>query len=174
MIIEDYEVKLSDVECVPGSIYSAKALLPGDVSAVMPYLNAVLDRPRMSSPGSDEGFIVWQDSERKYALRPHELAVSNIVERRQANELIARTVRMINDTWERRDEITPDFEPKSRPAALELFKLLPGTNCGDCGFSSCLAFATALSEGERRPKDCPALLSEEHSGARAGLEELCF
>jgi hypothetical protein len=40
---------------------------------------------------------------------------------------------------------------------LELFKILPRTNCGDCGVASCLAFATqVIKEGEDMAR-CPHL-----------------
>jgi len=38
---------------------------------------------------------------------------------------------------------------------LEIYALLPRTNCGDCGISTCLAFAAAVLKEEKRPADCP-------------------
>jgi hypothetical protein len=40
---------------------------------------------------------------------------------------------------------------------LEIYALLPRTNCGDCGISTCLAFAAAVLKEEKRPADCPHL-----------------
>jgi hypothetical protein len=40
---------------------------------------------------------------------------------------------------------------------LELYKHLPRTNCGDCGISTCLAFAAAVIKEEKRLADCPHL-----------------
>lgn len=40
---------------------------------------------------------------------------------------------------------------------LELYKHLPKTNCGDCGISTCLAFAAAVIKEEKRLADCPHL-----------------
>ena len=31
---------------------------------------------------------------------------------------------------------------------IEIFKLLPKTNCGDCGVPTCLAFAMNLASGK--------------------------
>ncbi len=44
---------------------------------------------------------------------------------------------------------------------LEIVKLLPKTNCGQCGEVSCLAFAVALAAGKKRPEDCPYLDPEK-------------
>ena len=40
---------------------------------------------------------------------------------------------------------------------LELYKHLPKTNCGDCGVSTCLAFAAAVIKEEKRLTECPHL-----------------
>ncbi len=40
---------------------------------------------------------------------------------------------------------------------LELYKILPQTNCRKCFFPSCLAFAAAVIKGERQLAECPEL-----------------
>jgi acetyl-CoA decarbonylase/synthase complex subunit gamma len=40
---------------------------------------------------------------------------------------------------------------------LEIFKQLPQTNCKDCAFPTCLAFAVALASGKVTPEKCPHL-----------------
>ncbi|GAG54695.1 unnamed protein product [marine sediment metagenome] len=50
---------------------------------------------------------------------------------------------------------------------IEIFKLLPKTNCGECGVPTCLAFAMNLAAGKAELSACP-YVSEE---ARAKLEE---
>jgi len=49
---------------------------------------------------------------------------------------------------------------------LDILKLLPGTNCGDCGERTCLAFATAVVRKNRLAGDCPHL----EAGVVARLE----
>jgi acetyl-CoA decarbonylase/synthase complex subunit gamma len=50
---------------------------------------------------------------------------------------------------------------------IEIFKLLPKTNCGECGVPTCLAFAMSLAAGKSELSKCP-YLSEE---AKNKLEE---
>lgn len=50
---------------------------------------------------------------------------------------------------------------------IEIFKLLPKTNCGDCGVPTCLAFAMNLAAGKVELVACPHV-SEE---AKAQLQE---
>ncbi len=41
------------------------------------------------------------------------------------------------------------------PTPLEIYKILPQTNCGKCILPSCLAFAAAVAAGGRKLKECP-------------------
>ncbi|MFC1782368.1 acetyl-CoA decarbonylase/synthase complex subunit gamma [Planctomycetota bacterium] len=50
---------------------------------------------------------------------------------------------------------------------LQIFKLLPKTNCKECGLPTCLAFAMALAQKKAKLEDCPHA-SEE---AKASLAE---
>ena len=40
---------------------------------------------------------------------------------------------------------------------LELYKLLPKLNCGECGLPTCMAFATTVIQGKKGLDDCPHL-----------------
>jgi acetyl-CoA decarbonylase/synthase complex subunit gamma len=50
---------------------------------------------------------------------------------------------------------------------IEIFKMLPKTNCGDCGVPTCLAFAMKLAAGQAELAACPHVSDE----AKASLEE---
>lgn len=43
---------------------------------------------------------------------------------------------------------------------IEIFKLLPKTNCGECGVPTCLAFAMALAAGKAELSACPQVSEE--------------
>ena len=48
---------------------------------------------------------------------------------------------------------------------LEFLKFTPKTNCGECGYAACLAFAAAVTKGGENPGKCPyvdvSLLGDE-------------
>ena len=44
--------------------------------------------------------------------------------------------------------------------ALEIYKLLPKTNCRECGFSTCLAFAMQIAAGKAGIDQCPPASDE--------------
>ena len=50
---------------------------------------------------------------------------------------------------------------------IEIFKLLPKTNCGECGVPTCLAFAMSLAAGKAELVACPYVSDE----AKEKLEE---
>jgi len=44
---------------------------------------------------------------------------------------------------------------------IEVYKKLPGQNCGDCPQNTCMAFALAIIKGEADPSECPLLSDDE-------------
>lgn len=50
------------------------------------------------------------------------------------------------------------MSPEKNP--LEVYKILPKTNCGQCYLPSCLAFAAAVISGAKKPADCPFVAEE--------------
>jgi acetyl-CoA decarbonylase/synthase complex subunit gamma len=53
------------------------------------------------------------------------------------------------------------------PSGIEILKLLPKTNCGDCGQPTCLAFAMNLAAAKAELDACPHISDE----AREALSE---
>lgn len=59
----------------------------------------------------------------------------------------------------------------NRLTPLHLYKLTPKTNCGECGFATCLAFATQAIVGQVDLDACPYLPGEELGPFRLKLSE---
>ena len=57
---------------------------------------------------------------------------------------------------------------------LEVYKFLPQTNCGECGFDTCMSFAAHIIDRGVKPTDCPPLVkeSEKDPKLKKKLEEL--
>ncbi len=55
---------------------------------------------------------------------------------------------------------------------IDVYKLLPKTNCGECGEANCMAFATRLVNGELVLHDCPPLHTAEYTAANEALSTL--
>ena len=55
--------------------------------------------------------------------------------------------------------------------AVEIYKLLPKTNCGKCGVSSCFGFAAKLATRQAKTDDCPDLKAEAREMLREDERE---
>jgi len=58
-------------------------------------------------------------------------------------------------------QIEPKFEGSPKPKILEILKLLPKTNCQECGQPTCMVFAALAAQGVKNADDCPALTEEK-------------
>ena len=59
------------------------------------------------------------------------------------------------------------------PGPLEIYPLLPGTNCKECGEANCMAFATKMAEYTVKLTDCTPLFKESKYAKKLGqLKEL--
>ena len=55
--------------------------------------------------------------------------------------------------------------------AVEIYKLLPKTNCGKCGTTSCFGFAAKLATHQASPDDCPTMTKEAREELRASDQD---
>ena len=88
---------------------------------------------------------------------------------------LERIRRLVERTWTDRERVVPCFETRKRPPALEIYKRLPGTNCGQCGMPTCLAMATQVWMGTMSPKLCLPLFGEagRFLHLKEPLREIC-
>lgn len=55
---------------------------------------------------------------------------------------------------------------------IDVYKLLPRTNCGECGVPNCMAFATKVVNGEAIVDGCPPIHSSQYKDSFHQLGEL--
>jgi len=168
-LITDYQVRLADSACGAGTRWGAQVTLADDISAALPYLNAVLDKARYDHQNE---VLIWEDKGQKYAFRPTEIRVARVQDPENARHIVSELVDKVNRIWQERDNITPSFTERNPPPVIDIFKLLPGTNCRQCGYPTCMAYAASLSKGLAQLEQCPALSQNEHSENRKKLLEL--
>jgi ArsR family metal-binding transcriptional regulator len=170
MLIDHYEIEMFSPPCDPGSpIWVARVKTDADLGECMPYVNASV-RNAFYDPGTPT--LVWREDAHKYAMRQNIISINNLKDRDHAGRVAKKIVDRINDIWERREEITPSYDTRVVPKVLDILKLLPRTNCRECGCPSCMAFAAQLVEGEKSAEDCPPILREEGRKSLEGLREL--
>ena len=155
--ITDYDFRLISPACHPGAdIWSVKISFSKDISSLLPLLNAELENADYNHQAK---VLVWKSGEKKYAFRPKEISVAPLRDREQAPAFCSEAVEIVNDIWQRKDEIEPDYTKRELPTVMELYKKLPRSNCGECGYPTCMAFAAALRTGKAPAEDCPSITS---------------
>jgi len=137
-----------------------KADFSDNISEVMPYLNTVLSNAAYSRDGS---LITFMKEFRLLVLYPTNMTMAKARNMTDALQVLDWLKELINDTWEKRDSITPNFEKKKRPATMDIYKLLPQTNCRECGDATCFAFAARLLQGAQKIENCKPLFSKEYA-----------
>ena len=170
MLIEHYDIAVFTPPCDPGAErFSAKALLLTDISEALPYLNATL---RGAVYNRAANTLTWKKGGHNIAFHPYEIATSNVEDRAAAVAELEGLIDLVNRTWERRAEITPDTTERQRPTAMALYKLLPGTNCRACGQPSCWNFALKLAAAQVELTACTPLYEPAYAEKLAALQTL--
>lgn len=170
MLIEKYDVEVFTPPCEPGAErYAAKARLIADISEVLPYLNATL-RGAIYHPGAQA--LTWKKGGHNIAFHSYEIATSNVEDRDGAEKELKGLIDLVNRTWERRTEITPDTTTRQRPTPMAIYKLLPNSNCKECGEPTCYSFALKLAAAQKKLADCPSLTEPQYAEKLAALEEI--
>lgn len=170
-IIKEYSLELEAPGCAPGSEnWNATAHFEYDIDAVFPYLNAVWEGA-LYNPDARQ--LAWKMDERRVGLRPREITISNLPDRDTAAVEMEKLIAEINRVWMDREQIVPRHTARKRLVAMEVFRLLPQTNCRACGQPSCFAFASQVTVGGAGLEACTPLHSEpQYAGQRRSLLEM--
>jgi ArsR family metal-binding transcriptional regulator len=170
MLIENYDLEVFTPPCDPGSErYAARARLFVDISEILPYLNATL-RGAVYLPSANA--LTWKKGGHNIAFHAYEIAVSNVEDREGAEKELKGVINLVNRTWEERSEIAPDTTTRQRPTSMAVFKLLPQTNCKQCGEPTCYTFALKLVTAQKNVADCPLLNEPKYKDKSVALEEI--
>jgi len=169
-LITDYNCELAEAGCAPGSgFYALKVTLRRDISAVLPYLNALFENTRYDH---DNRILICEMNNRGYAFRSLDIRVSGIVDVSDVPQVAKEVVDRVNQVWRERDQITPSYLERKLPTVIDIYQLLPRTNCKQCGYITCLAFAAELRTDPGLLAQCPPLLQSEYARNREDLEAL--
>jgi ArsR family metal-binding transcriptional regulator len=170
MLIEMYDLEVFTPPCDPGAErYAARARLTADISEVLPYLNATL-RGAIYHPGANA--LTWKQGGHNIAFHAYEIATSNVEDQEGAEKEIKALIKLVNRTWERRAEIAPDTSMRQRPTPMAIYKLLPNTNCKECGEPTCYSFALKLTAAQKKLANCPPLAEPQYAEKLAALEQI--
>ena len=169
-LITDYKIELTEPGCFPGSgYYGILVTLPADISDIFPYLNAVLDDTLFDR---ENRILIGRDKGRRYAFRPDNIRVAGVDDVTEVQQIAREVVERTNQVWEQRADITPSYRERSVPATINIYQLLPKTNCRECGYPACLVFADDARNNPELLDRCPPLCRPENADMRAQIEKL--
>jgi ArsR family metal-binding transcriptional regulator len=159
MLLESYIKEIFRPECNP-SFQSLHCIahLDQDITEVLPYLNATLGGfEYLNNPPA----VTFRIQGKILTVHAREIAVNALRDEEEADKILEWMKREINDAWDNREKITPSFEGAPKPKILEILKLLPKTNCRECGQPTCMVFASLAAQGVKGAEDCPALTEDK-------------
>jgi ArsR family metal-binding transcriptional regulator len=97
--------------------------------------------------------------------------ITQVVDTAEGLELFAALKEAVNAVWEKRAELTAVTAKKRAPRHLDIWELLPRSNCGQCNEATCLAFAVAVVQQKRLLTECPPLQSDSSFADRKATLE---
>ena len=101
-------------------------------------------------------------------LSPDQVHIIRVKDAQEGLDLLEALKDAINAVWEKREELTAVTAHRRAPHHLDIWGLLPRTNCKQCGEASCLAFAVALVQGNRNLDECLSIQAEPHLTVQRG------
>jgi len=159
MLLSGYTLEIFRSKCnADAQTLHCFAHLHDDVGAALPYLNTVLGG---FSYIKDPPALTLKNSGKLITIHSRKIAVNALQDEEQAEKIVAWLQREINSAWESREEIEPSTSGAKQPALMEVLKLLPKTNCKECGEPTCMVFAVRVIEGAKDHSNCPPLQGEK-------------
>ena len=169
VLLTSYKREIFRPECNPGfqSLHCI-AHLDQDVSAVLPYLNAVLGGFEYLK---DPPAVTFRAQGKLITIHGNKIAVNALQDETEADKILEWLKREINSAWGNREHIIPSFEGQPKPKIVEIMKLLPKTNCRQCGEPTCMVFAVRLAEGAKGTQACPELANDNRERLQSYLSQ---
>ena len=115
------------------------------------------------------GIIAWNPEASTLTFRrPHgfmtlysdKVYITQIQDAAEGQELLAALTEAVNAVWEKRSELIALKSKKRAPRHLDIWELLPRTNCKQCGEATCMAFAVGLLQQKRELAECLPLMAD--------------
>jgi len=170
MLLHDYTLRVVLSDCNPSSQkVNAIADLSEDISEVLPYLNTVLKGLQFHQA---DKFLMVKRKGHVITFWPRQIAVTKLEDEKEATAVMEELKQIVNETGANKDHIEPTYTSRPVPRPLDIFKLLPGKNCKECGEPTCMAFAVKLVGREIAIGKCVPLFSDEFKEKRKVLLDL--
>jgi ArsR family metal-binding transcriptional regulator len=137
---------------------------------VLPYLATL---PSVIAYNPDARMLTFRRSPGFLTLYSDRIYITQVKHADEGLELLAALKDAINTTWDHRAKLVAVTVGHRAPRPLDVWMLLPQTNCKQCGEATCMAFAVGLLQHKRSVIECPALHADNAlTDRRATLEAM--
>lgn len=152
MFLKDYSLEIFKSKCqADAKGVHCFAHLNQDVSEALPYLNAALGGfEYLQNPPA----VTFRVQGKLITVHGDKIAVNALKDENEARKIVEWMKNEINDAWDKKDQIEPCTTGMPKPGIIDILKLLPKTNCRECGEPTCMVFATKVAEGAKGAENC--------------------
>ena len=126
-----------------------------DFSHLFPFIQAIeKDAIHFENPE----YLQFKKDEIQCSLYPpNHISAGFFLGRDEALIFASGIIKYLNDLEKRKSKIKPQFKSYQHLHVPDILRLLPLSNCGKCGFRTCMAFAGAVSRRRMTLDRCPDL-----------------
>lgn len=153
-----YLERIMLVKTLPCLAEPGKIIVIGEPSRrldeVIPYM-AML--PNVITHNPQAGTLTLRRQQGFLTLHADRVSITQVHDVEEGLELLSHLADAVNATWTHRHELVPVSEPRRVPQLLDIWSLLPQTNCKRCDEATCMAFAVALLQHRRTLSECKVL-----------------
>jgi ArsR family metal-binding transcriptional regulator len=135
---------------------------------VLPYLATL---PGILAWNPEACILTFRRPHGFMTLYSDKVFITQIKDAAEGQELLAALTEAINEVWEKRSELVAMTTKKRAPRHLDIWELLPRTNCKQCGEATCMAFAVGLLQKPRDLDECLPLMADPVLGERRATLE---
>ncbi len=150
------------VKTLPCLAEPGKIIVIGEPSRrlddVLPYLATL---PNVITYNPDTCTLTLRRQPGFISLYSEKAYITKVQDAEEGLQLFKALVDAINATWDHREELLAMTARKSAPRPLDIWTLLPQTNCKKCGEATCMAFACNLLLQERELYECTPLQEDQ-------------
>lgn len=170
MLLNEYQLRIVLPECnFSAETVNAIVTLSDDITEMLPYLNRVLKGMQYIEK---EKILTVKRGGHLITFRPKEIAITKLEDENEARAVMEELKQVVNETYQNRDKIEPDYTMGKELKSSDILKLLPKTNCKECGERTCFAFSYKLIRREVEISKCKPLFSERYEENRKALIKL--
>lgn len=142
--------------------------LSDDVQEAMPYLAAVLTGAGYNHKA---GILSLVREGRLLSLYPKLVVIAKADGEADAQEILDWLREQINEAYANRANIAPCYNRLRLPTWIDIYRLLPRTNCRRCGEAGCSAMAGRYILGQATLDGCPVLKEPQFARNRQLIGE---